>query len=497
MAAPGASAPAVTLPSSHPLTTGARRGPHQRRLRLLRLRRARASLDGRCARCQEFGTVQEVAPRERAGKSAGVRTSLGGRPPSRPAASVATVSASASPHRLPTGVGEFDRVLGGGLVPGQVLLLAGEPGAGKSTLLLMVADAVARMSGRTVLYCSGEESVHQIAVRARRIGALHERLLVSDDTDLGAVLGHVEQHAEGLALLIVDSVQTIASPEVEGRAGGVAQVMEVAQVLVRTAKQRGLPTCLVGQVTKESTVAGPRALEHTVDTTLAMEGDPHTALRMLRAVKNRYGPADEVACFEQADDGLREVPDPSALFRGDRERPVPGTCVTVTVEGRRPLLAEVQCLVVPTTLPSPRRAVSGLDSARIAMLTAVTERHARISLKDRDLFAATVGGIRLRDPGSDLAVCLALASAVRETALPADVAAMGEVTLSGDIRKVPGMSSRVAEAARLGYSTLLVPVGTRERSTGDTGVRLVEVRTLADAFAALPAARGAARPPDA
>ncbi|QWC86108.1 DNA repair protein RadA [Nocardioidaceae bacterium] len=445
---------------------------------------------GRCNRCKEFGTVVELAPAGGTAKAAGTRTALAGTRPARAARAVADVDASGSPRRLPTGVGEFDRVLGGGLVPGQVLLLAGEPGAGKSTLLLMVADAVARASGRTVLYCSGEESVHQIAVRARRVGALHERLLVSDDTDLGAVLGHVETHADDLALLIVDSVQTIASPEVEGRAGGVAQVMEVAQVLVRNAKQRGLPTCLVGQVTKESTVAGPRALEHTVDTTLSMEGDPHTALRLLRAVKNRYGPADEVACFEQADDGLREIPDPSALFRGQRDAPVPGTCVTVTVEGRRPLLAEVQCLVVPSSLPSPRRAVSGLDSARVAMLTAVTERHGRLPLKESDLFAATVGGIKLRDPGSDLAVCLALASAITDRPLPADVAAIGEVTLSGEVRPVPGMTSRVAEAARLGYGTVIVPPGTEQRPTRGGGgahrVRLVEAASLGEALRVLP-----------
>ena len=452
---------------------------------------------GRCSRCKEFGTIVETTPSAASGErpAAGTRTALAGTAPPRQARAVADVDASASPRRLPTGVGEFDRVLGGGLVPGQVLLLAGEPGAGKSTLLLMVADAVARASGRTVLYCSGEESVHQIAVRARRIGALHPRLLVTDDTDLGAVLGHVDAHADDLALLIVDSVQTIASPEVEGRAGGVAQVMEVAQVLVRNAKQRGLPTCLVGQVTKESTVAGPRALEHTVDTTLSMEGDPRTALRLLRAVKNRYGPADEVACFEQADEGLREIPDPSALFRSHRDTPVPGTCVTVTVEGRRPLLAEVQCLAVPSTLPSPRRAVSGLDSSRVAMLTAVTERHARLTLKDKDLFAATVGGIKLRDPGADLAVCVALASALTERPQPGDVAAIGEVTLSGEVRPVPGMASRIAEATRLGFRTLLVPPGTTsreragERAGARGGVRLVEVDALSEALRLMPRSR--------
>ncbi len=439
---------------------------------------------GRCGQCQAWGSLAEAgggAPPRPVGVPAPAA-------PARPARRASEVVAGAAVARTPTGLGEVDRVVGGGLVPGQVLLLAGEPGAGKSTLLLAVADAVATAGGpgAVVLYVSAEESVEQIAVRARRTGARSESLLLADDTDLGAVLGHVDQlqaAGEHLVLLVVDSVQTVSSAEVEGRAGGVAQVMAVATALTRLAKDRGLPVCLVGQVTKETTVAGPRSLEHLVDTTLTLEGDRHTTLRLLRAVKNRYGPADEVACFEQTDTGLREVADPSALFRGSRDAPVPGTCTTVTVEGRRALLAEVQALVAPTSAPVPRRAVSGLDTARTAMLTAVTERHARVALHQQELYAATVGGIRIADPGADLAICLAIASAARQVPLPADVAAIGEVALSGDVRSVPMLAARVAEAVRLGHTRLLVPVGTPERLDARSrgGARLQEVASLADA----------------
>jgi len=388
-------------------------------------------------------------------------------------------------ERLGTGLGEFDRVLGGGFVPGQVLLLFGEPGAGKSTLLLTAAHNVAVATGRTVLYLSGEESTQQLAVRARRIGATSSTLLLADSNDLAEVTGHIEAQGEGLALAIVDSVQSIASAEVEGRAGGVAQVMEVASTLTRLAKERGLPVCLVGQVTKESTVAGPRALEHVCDTSLSIEGDRQTPLRLLRTVKNRFGPADEVACFEQTDTGMVEVADPSGLFRSIRSTPIAGTCITVTVEGRRPLLVEVQALVSATQATTPRRGVSGLDTARVAMLVAVTQRATRVALHDKDVYAATVGGMRSHDPGSDLAVCLALASAATGRALPLDVAAIGEVSLSGDIRRVTMLGQRIAEAARLGHGRILVPAGTRDTLAVRTGTeRLIEVPALGPAFEA-------------
>jgi len=414
---------------------------------------------GQCPQCQAWGSITEGAVVR---ALPGLRTAATGSVPEHPARPVAQVVAERVPREL-TGLVEFDRVLGGGLVAGQVVLLAGEPGVGKSTLLGAVAHAMAlRNQTANVLYVSGEESVEQISVRARRTGAVAPGILLADETDLGALIGHVEAHDP--CLLIVDSVQAMASASVEGRAGGMAQVQEVTQVLVRIAKSRRMPLLLIGQSTRENAVAGPRALEHMVDTVLTFEGDKHTSLRMLRAVKNRYGPADEVVCFEQTDEGLREVADPSDLFRSHREVPVPGTAVAVAVDGRRALPAEVQALVAETSSPNPRRGVNGLDSTRVAMLLAVTERHAEITL-DRDVFVATVGGARLSDPACDLAVCLAVTSAYQGGPMPADVAVIGEVALSGDIRPVGHLPLRVAEAARLGYRRILVPPGSAKRLT--------------------------------
>ena len=435
---------------------------------------------GKCVKCGEFGTVAEVAPTTPA---PGRRASTQGATPLSPARPVSAVTAQGPVPRISSGIGEFDRVLGGGLVAGQVLLVSGEPGAGKSTLLLTVSHSIAERTGKPALYVSGEESVDQIAVRASRIGVDSEQLFIADETDLANVIGHIDALGKDISLVIVDSVQTIASADVDGRAGGVAQVMEVAQALTRVAKDRGIPICLVGQVTKESTVAGPRALEHICDATLSLDGDRQTSLRLLRAVKNRYGPADEVACFEQTDRGMEEVVDPSMLFREERQAPVPGTCVTVTIEGRRAMLAEVQALVAPTTNPNPRRGVSGLDSSRVAMLVAITERVAGLKLADKDVFVATVGGIRLSDPSTDLATCLAIASAGKDLPIPLNVAAIGEVTLSGDVRRVPMINQRVAEATRLGYTRILSPAGTKSSlDKRGAGAQIIEVNNLGEAF---------------
>ncbi|HET6876575.1 MAG TPA: DNA repair protein RadA [Jatrophihabitans sp.] len=444
---------------------------------------------GRCPKCGEFSTVvEQTAP----ARHAGLKTAAGGTTPRRPARPVSQIVTSAPASRMRTGIGEFDRVIGGGLVAGQVCLCSGPPGSGKSTLLLAVADAVAARLERPVLYLSGEESAEQIAMRAERIGARSPSLLLADDTELAGVLGHIEAAGSDLALAVVDSVQTIASAEVEGRPGGVTQVMEVAQMLTRVAKTQGLAMLLVGQVTKDSTVAGPRALEHIVDTTLSLDGDKHTSLRILRTVKNRFGSL-EVAAFEQTDSGMREVLDPSSMFREERETAVPGTCATVTIEGHRALIAEIQALVAGTTNPNPRRGVSGLDSGRSAMLLAISERAARLRLFDKDVFLATAGGMRVSDPATDLAVCLAVISAAENQVVPLDTAAIGEVALSGDIRPVPMSAERVAEAVRLGYRRVLVPVGTRARLSGRVpAARLVEVASLADAVLALQAPAPAA-----
>jgi DNA repair protein RadA/Sms len=395
--------------------------------------------------------------------------------PARPIAEIDVEAARARP----TGVGELDRVLGGGLVPGAVLLLAGEPGVGKSTLLLEVAKHYA--AGGTALVVTGEESAAQVRLRAERTGALHRRLYLAAETDLAALLGHVETVDPGL--LVVDSVQTIASPAAEGSAGGVTQVRAVAAALIAAAKSRNMATVLVGHVTKDGAIAGPRVLEHLVDVVLQFEGDRHSTLRLVRATKNRFGPADEVGCFELTDGGIEGLPDPSGLFLSRRTEPVPGSCVTVTVEGRRPLPAEVQALVARSTLATPRRAVSGLDSARVAMVLAVLERRGRVRLGADDVFSATVGGVRVTEPAADLALALAVASAARDAPIPAATVVLGEVGLSGEVRRVGGVGRRLAEAARLGFTAALVPP---DPGPLPAGMRVTEVADLGAALRVLP-----------
>ena len=436
---------------------------------------------GRCNRCGEYGTIPETPAASVASKSVGMKGGMTASNVSRPARRVADITAVQA-KRTPTGIGELDRIIGGGLVAGQVVLIAGEPGCGKTTLLASVGDKFAKQ-GKTVLIVSGEESVEQMGVRARRIGIGADTLLLADETDSSVLLGHVEQADPDM--LIVDSIQTIASPDIEGRAGSVSQVVEVAAALTRTAKSRHMVCIIVAQVTKDGTIAGPKYLEHLVDTVLFFEGDKHTSLRLLRVVKNRYGAADEVACFEQTDEGMKEVVDPSGLFLGARDTAISGTCVSVTMEGRRALLAEVQALVSPTNAPNPRRGVSGLDPARMAMLVAITEKHGKLRLYDKDTFLATVGGIRIIEPAVDLPVCLSLASAAWDIPVPLGVAAIGEVALSGDIRSCPNMGQRIAEAHRLGFSRILVPPGTKMPGGMKDGPTLIHVAHLGRALAAL------------
>ena len=364
---------------------------------------------GRCPECGEWGSVIETAA---AAPTVGGKV-VSARPPSEPARPIATYSVAPARAR-PTGVGELDRVLGGGLVPGAVVLLAGEPGVGKSTLLLDVAQqwAAGDPEAGPALVISGEESVSQVRLRAERIGALHERLFLAAETDLGAVLGHLDAVKPGL--LVLDSVQTISAPGVDGVPGGVTHVRAVTTALVSVAKERGVSVVLVGHVTKEGAVAGPRVLEHLVDVVLQFEGDKHSSLRMVRGLKNRFGAADEVGCFEMHEGGITSLPDPSGLFLNRHAEPVPGTCVTVAMEGRRALVTEVQALIGAPVAGSPRRTVSGLDPARLAMLLAVIQRcRPQVRVHDREVFAATVGGIRVVEPAADLALVLAIASEPR------------------------------------------------------------------------------------
>ncbi len=402
---------------------------------------------GRCGECQAWGTV--VAPTEKAG----ITRSISPIAPdsSRLARPITSIDGTEAEHR-PTGIGEFDRVLGGGIVAGATILLSGEPGVGKSTLLLEVA-AKAAAQGQRVLYVSAEESTSQVRLRAGRTGALTDELHLASETDLAAILGQVDQLQP--ALLIVDSVQTVTSSLSEGFAGGPSQVREVAGTLIRVAKDRNLPVLLVGHVTKDGSIAGPRMLEHLVDVVCQFEGDRQSALRFVRALKNRFGPTDEVGCFEMTGEGIAEVPDPSGLFLSRTGQPVSGTCVTVAIEGRRALPVEIQALIVSSSSPQPRRVVSGVDSARVAMLLAVLERRVRIGFGDKDVYVSTVGGIRVTEPGADLAIAIALASAHRDKPIAATTAAIGEVSLSGDIRPATVAKRRIAEAKRLGFSTVL------------------------------------------
>lgn len=432
---------------------------------------------GRCGECQAWGTVVEVGSDPSAGRTTAAAVAA-------PAQRIGEVDASqASFH--PTGVDELDRVLGGGMVPGAVILMAGEPGIGKSTLLLDVAAQVARTthpdgSTRPVLYVTGEESAAQVRLRADRISAVADTLYLTADTDLAQALGQVEKTDPDL--LIVDSVQTLQSHEVEGTAGGVTQIREVAASLIRAAKSRNMTTVLVGHVTKDGSIAGPRLLEHLVDVVCQFEGERHSRLRMVRAVKNRYGPTDEVGCFDLGDSGIRSLEDPSGLFLSRTSAPVAGTCVTVTLEGRRPLLAEVQALLTEGSGGSPRRTVHGLDTSRVNMMLAVVHRRARVAVSSFDAYVSTVGGVRLGEPASDLAVALAIASAKDDLPLPEGTIAFGEIGLAGEVRPVPGIGRRIREAARLGFHRALIPVPPEDLGPLPESMQVEVVSTLGEAL---------------
>jgi len=424
---------------------------------------------GRCGECQQWGSVVELGAAKLAQVNAG--------PVSAPARPIGDIDLTDATH-WSTGLDELDRVLGGGFVPGAVHLLAGEPGVGKSTLLLEVAARAASPT-RRALYVTAEESTAQVRLRAERIGALNEHLYLAAETDLSAVLGQID--ATSPDLLVLDSVQTVGTALIDGSPGGVAQVREVAAALIRVAKERNIAVVLVGHVTKDGQIAGPRLLEHIVDVVLYVDGERHARLRLIRAVKNRYGPADEIGCFELTDAGVLGIADPSGLFISRNGNEASGTCVTVALEGSRPLLAEVQALVAPTKSAMPRRATSGLESSRVAMILAVLERRCRVVVSEADVYAATVGGVRLNEPAADLALALAVASAKADIALGPRTIAFGEVGLAGEVRRVTGTARRLSEAARLGFTTAIVP---RDSGPAPEGLRLVEVPDVLAAISA-------------
>ena len=423
---------------------------------------------GRCGGCGAWNTIVEEPTRPTSASTAPDA-------PSR-ALPIADVESEGWAPR-PVGIGELDRVLGGGLVAGSVTLLGGEPGIGKSTLLLQSLAALAR-NGTTCLLVCAEESAQQVRMRAARLGALEAGLWLVAETDLSAILAHAASVAPDV--LVVDSIQTVFDPELASAPGSVAQVRECAHRLVRAAKDAGRATVLVGHVTKDGALAGPRVLEHVVDTVLSFEGERHHALRLLRAVKHRFGPTSELGLFEMTDDGLIGVPDPGRLFLSDRQAQAPGSVVVPTLEGHRPLLVELQALVAKSGLTMPRRSAQGLDSGRLAMISAVLEERVGVVLTGADVYALAVGGVRVVEPGADLALALALVSSVTGTALPGDLVACGEIGLCGELRQVGQTGRRLSEAARLGFRRAIVPASAPEPPAG---IDVLRAATLVEALA--------------
>jgi DNA repair protein RadA/Sms len=456
---------------------------------------------GRCPGCGEWNTLVEQRVVRRSGGS-GEPGPWGGGELGPPVA-ITEVDTEDRPA-VPTGLGEVDRVLGGGVVPGSVTVLGGEPGIGKSTLLLQVAASMARPDQpggpQRVLYVSAEESLAQVRHRADRLGATVDGVWVVSEGSVGRVGDLVDEL--GCDLVLVDSIQAVSTAESSSAPGSVTQVRDCAFQLVAEARRTGVAVVVAGHVTKDGALAGPRVLEHVVDTVLAFEGDRHGELRLLRAVKHRFGSTSEVGVMAMGEDGLLPVADPSGLFLADRRAGVPGSAVAAVLEGRRPLLVEVQALVSGSPSPSVRRQAQGLDAGRLAMLVAVLERHVGLcDLGRADLHALAVGGVRLSEPGVDLAVALALASAVTDRPLPPRLAAFGEVGLTGEVRGVGRTADRVAEAHRLGFTQVLGPAVARSGAdlappTGgpavDTGSPgMTGVRTLAEALEAAGVAPGA------
>jgi DNA repair protein RadA/Sms len=425
---------------------------------------------GQCPQCGAWNTLAE-APSE-----------------SSPSARFASIAPTAEVHTLgeiaaaelpreSTGVTEFDRVLGGGLVPGGVVLIGGDPGIGKSTLLL---QALAALAQRTkVLYVSGEESAAQVALRARRLGVEGRQVRLMAEITLERILAALE--AERPQVAVIDSIQTLYSGELQSAPGSVAQVRECAAQLTRAAKRSGVSLVLVGHVTKEGALAGPRVLEHMVDTVLYFEGDPHSSFRLVRAVKNRYGAVNELGVFAMTDRGLRGVANPSALFLSQHDAQVPGSCVLVTQEGTRPLLVEIQALVDTAHVPNPRRLAIGLEPQRLALLLAVLHRHAGIATFDQDVFVNAVGGVRIEEPAADLAVLSAIVSSIRNKPLPRGMVAFGEVGLAGEVRPAPRGQERLREAAKLGFSLAIIPRANAPKQPIE-GMTIVAVDRLTEAI---------------
>jgi len=435
-----------------------------------------AKWQGQCPHCSAWNSLSETIVEA---SSANRFSALA---PSSPVVSLAEVHAREAP-RTPSGIDEFDRVLGGGLVEAGVVLIGGDPGIGKSTLLLQSLAAMsAQAPARKVMYVTGEESVAQVALRAQRLGIDAGGVRLLAEIALERILAALAQ--ESPAVAVIDSIQTLYSGELQSAPGSVAQVRECAAQLTRAAKQSGLSLVLVGHVTKDGALAGPRVLEHMVDAVLYFEGDTHSSFRVVRAIKNRYGAVNELGVFAMTDRGLRGVANPSALFLSHHERQVAGTCVLATQEGTRPLLVEIQALVDAAHVPNPRRLSVGLDQQRLAMLLAVLHRHGATSTFDQDVFVNAVGGVRIQEPAADLAALLAIVSSVRNQPLPRGLIAFGEIGLAGEVRPAPRGQERLREAAKLGFSQAIIPRANAPKRAIE-GLAIVAVDRLEQALEAI------------
>jgi DNA repair protein RadA/Sms len=420
---------------------------------------------GRCPNCDSWNTFVETAPVQQIKKGISTQRAL----PMR------EVRADAA-KRIPSGIGELDRVLGGGIVGGSAVLLGGDPGIGKSTLLMQMAGSLTAQG--SVLYVTGEESAAQLKLRAERLGANGDMLLLAE-TDITVIEAEIERIKP--AFLIIDSIQTMYCPDIASAPGSVSQVREATSFLTRVAKTTGTAVFIVGHVTKEGAIAGPRVLEHMVDTVLSFEGDRHDAFRLLRSVKNRYGSTNEIGVFEMGERGMEEIPDPSGMFLTGTD--APGCAVTCALEGTRPMLVEVQSLISNTPFSNPRRMSAGLELNRLILLLAVLEKKAYLSLADKDVYINVVGGMRLEERCCDLAVAMCVASALLEAPMPKNTVCLGEISLTGEVRGASGMEKRAAECARLGYERLIIPRHATFKAPG--GIELVRVGTLAEAVKVL------------
>jgi len=426
---------------------------------------------GKCPECAEWNTLaEEVIPDEGAHERPSIVSH------SKPIP--VTDGTHPPPTRISTGLSECDRVLGGGIVPGSLTLVGGDPGIGKSTLMLQLSQYLAANSGK-VLYVSGEESFSQAQLRANRLKSVHDRLFIYTETSVSSIAKEIQKG--GYAFVVIDSIQSVYSSQLSGVPGSLSQVRECANEFLRLAKGRNVPIFLVGHVTKDGTIAGPRLLEHLVDTVLYFEGEGRQALRILRGVKNRFGSTNEIGVFEMRESGLHPVPNPSALFLSERPKGVSGSIVIPSVEGTRPLLVEVQALVGDTHAGSPRRTVTGVNPNRVNLLLAVLEKRAGLHFSDRDVFVNVAGGVKLDEPATDLAVALALVSSFRNVPLPETLAAFGEVGLAGEVRAVDMAQQRVAEAEKFGFNQCILPRGCA-RNIVAGGVRIHSVGDLETAL---------------